>query len=187
MKVKRLHVAIAIGASVGLVAAFMQLLEKITLLKHADQILSCDINSVFSCSNVLNAWQSSVFGFPNAVMCIILFTVFAVTSLVIVTGGTVPRRMRLAVQGLALFMLGFALWFLEQSIFDIRSLCIFCIFCFVGLLVINWGWLRGNAADLPIKDAWKRTLQRGIEHGADTFGWILLGMVVLGTMVIKFI
>lgn len=175
-----------VGGAIGMVAAFLQTTEKIALLKNKDAILACDLNSVFSCTNVLNAWQSAVFGFPNSLMCMVLFTIFASIALVGVSGGTLPRRLRLGIQVLSLFTLGFALWFLTQSIYVINALCILCIFCFIGLLLVNWGWLRMNAADLPIGERGRAFLKRGIQNGADIFGWILLGLAVAFAMVLRF-
>lgn len=169
-----------------MIAAFLQTLEKLTLLKNANKALTCDLNSVFSCSNVLNAWQSSVFGFPNSIMCLTLFTIFTAIALVGAAGGTLPRKLRLGIQALSLGTLGFALWFIEQSVYSIGSICIFCIFCLAGLLIVNWGWLRLNAADLPISKSKKAMLERGIAQGADIFIWILLGLVVAFAMALRF-
>lgn len=175
-----------VGGVIGITAAFLQTTEKIALLKNKNALLACDLNSVFSCTNVLNAWQSSVFGFPNSLMCMMLFTIFASVALVGASGGSLPRRLRLGIQALSLLTLGFALWFLGQSIYVINALCILCIFCFIGLLVVNWGWLRINAADLPIGTRGRAALRRGIESGADVFGWLLLAMLVAFAMVIRF-
>lgn len=177
----------ATGGVVGMTAAFLQMTEKIQLLKNQDAILACDLNSVFSCSNVLNAWQSSIFGFPNSLMCLALFTIFASIALVGLSGGVLPRKLRLSIHALSFFTLLFALWFLTQSIYVINALCILCIFCFGGLLLVNWGWLRLNAADLSIGKRGRAFVKRGIESGADTFVWILLGLAVAFAMILRFI
>jgi len=174
------------GGVIGMIAAFLQITEKIALLKNKDAILTCDLNSVFSCTNVLNAWQSSVFGFPNSLMCMALFTIFASIALVGVSGGKLPRGLRLGIQALSLFTLGFALWFLTQSIYVINALCILCIFCFAGLLLVNWGWLRLNADDLPIGERGRAFLKRRIETGADIFIWILLALALAFAMILRF-
>lgn len=161
-------------------------MEKLTLLKNTDAQLVCDLSSVFSCTNVLNAWQSSVFGFPNSLMCMVLFTIFGTVGLVGLTDGKLARGLRLGVHGLALFTLFFGIWFLEQSTFVIGSLCLYCLFCFSGLLLLNWGFLRINAADLPIGSRGRATLQRAIASGADTFVWVLLALTIAFIMVMKF-
>ncbi len=175
-----------VGGVIGVTAAFLQTLEKLTLLKNNDAVLTCDLNSVFSCTNVLNAWQSSVFGFPNSIMCAVLFTIFAAIALAGATGGKLTRGLRLGIQALSLGTLGFALWFLEQSVYSIGSLCVFCIFCFAGLLLVNWGWLRLNAAELPIGERGRAALARGIAKGVDIFAWFLLAALVAFVMVLRF-
>lgn len=169
-----------------MVAAFLQTTEKIQLLKNKDAILACDLNSVFSCTSVLNAWQSAIFGFPNSLMCMALFTIFASIALAGVSGATLPRKLRLGIHGLSLFTLLFALWFLTQSIYVINALCILCIFCFGGLLLVNWGWLRINAADLPIGKKGRAFVQSLVETGTDTFVWVLLAITVALAMVQRF-
>jgi uncharacterized membrane protein len=186
MKQRTLYGIMTTGGIIGMVAAFLQMTEKIQLLKNKDAILVCDLNSVFSCTNVLNAWQSSVFGFPNSLLCMALFVMFGSIALVGLTGGELPRKLRLGIQAVSLFTLGFALWFLVQSIYVINALCILCIFCFAGLLLINWGWLRLNAADLPIGERSRSALARGMASGADTFGWLLLAAVLAFAMLLRF-
>lgn len=183
MKKRVIYGIMTAGGVIGMAAAFLQILEKITLLENADATLSCNLNSVFSCSNVLNAWQSSVFGFPNSVMCLALFTIFTAISLVGLTGGTLPKKLRLWTQGLSLFMFGFAVWFLTQSIYVIGALCILCIFCFIGLLMVNWGWFRVNADDLPFG---RDHVKRAVASGADTFIWALIGLAMAFAMIAKF-
>jgi hypothetical protein len=135
---------------------------------------------------VLNAWQSSVFGFPNSLMCMALFTIFASIALAGASGGALPRKLRLSIQGLSLFTLLFALWFLTQSIYVINALCILCIFCFGGLLLVNWGWLRLNAPDLPIGKRGRAFVAQRIENGADIFMWILLALAMGFAMILRF-
>jgi uncharacterized membrane protein len=186
MKQRTVYGIMITGGVIGMIAAFLQTTEKITLLKNKDAILTCNLNSVFSCSNVLNAWQSSVFGFPNSLMCLALFTIFTGIALVGLSGGILPRKLRLGVHALSLFTLGFALWFLAQSIYVIGSLCILCIFCFAGLLMVNWAWLRLNVVDLPFGERGRAALTHAIAKGADIFGWFLLTALVAFAMVLRF-
>lgn len=183
MKQRTMYGIMTIGGFTGVVAAFTQTVEKITLLKHADAVLSCDLNSVFSCSTVLSAWQSSVFGFPNSLMCLTLFTVFTATAFAGLSGSILTQRFRRIVQGISLGTLGFALWFLEQSIFSIGSLCILCIFCFIGLLLVNAMWLRINARDLPAKNTF---INRMIAADVDIVIWLMIAITVALAMFFRF-
>ena len=186
MKQRTIYAVMTAGGVIGMVAAFLQTLEKLTLLENKDAVLACNLNSVFSCTNVLNSWQASVFGFPNSIMCFGLFTIFAVAAFAGVTGSKLARGFRLTVQALTLATLGFALWFLWESTYKIGSLCIFCIFCFLGLLLVNWAWLRTNAADLPVGQRGRALVKRAVGTGADIFGWAVLGITVAFAMLLRF-
>ncbi len=175
-----------IGGGIGMAAAFLQIIEKITLLKNKDAILTCDLNSIFSCSTVLGAWQSSVFGFPNSIMCLVLFTIFGTISLVGVAEGALPRQLRIGIQALSLATLAFALWFIGQSIYSIGSLCILCLFCLSGLLLVNWGWLRLNAADLPVGKRARAVISRALAKDYDILAWIVLALIVIFAMILRF-
>lgn len=176
----------AAGGAIGLTASFLETLEYLELLKNSHAALTCNLNSVFSCSNVLNAWQSRIFGFPNTLLCITFFTLMLSTALVGLTGGVLGRKLRLWLHGIALFFLSFALWFMWESTFRIRALCILCLICLTGLLTLNWGWLRINARDLPISAKSRTKLAKAIQHGADTFAWLLLAILIAFVMFIKF-
>ena len=151
----------SIGAAAGLLASFLQMLEKITLLKNPHAALSCNLSSVFNCSNILNAHQSSVFGFPNSLMCIVFFALMLSAGLAGLGGGVLHRWLRLSYQFLALFFVVFGFWYLWQSIFNVGSLCIYCIFCYGGLLLVNTAWLRLNYADYGLSSRRARPMKHG--------------------------
>lgn len=186
MKKRTLYALMTAGGVVGLIASLLQSIEKIQLLKNAGKALVCDLNSVFSCSTVLEAWQSSVFGFPNSFLCMIFFTIFAAIGLVGWMGGDLPKKLRLGIHGLALFVMAFGLWFLWQSTYSIGALCIYCLFCFSGLIVINWAWIRANADDLPLNAKHKAQLKRAIKNDIDIFAWVLLAALMAFAMIVQF-
>lgn len=176
---QKYYSVLVFGGLMGFVASFWQLLDKLTLLKNSHAVLSCNLNSVFNCSNILNAHQSSVFGFPNALLCLILFLIAIVLGTVGLTGSLIHKWVRFVAQGLALFTVGFGLWYLWQSIFNIGSFCIFCIFCFAGVLIINAAWFRLNYKDMGLSDKWTT-------KGFDFFVWCLIALAVIFEALIKF-
>lgn len=179
MNHRPLYVVVLLGGLIGMTAAFLQTLEKLTLLAHPSATLYCSISSVFSCSTVLKAWQSSVFGFPNSIMCLVLFTIFTVTA-AIGLSSPLSRRVRLSVQLLALATLGFGMWFLWQSIYVISAVCLFCLFCMLGLLLINAAWLRCNNLELP------PAIRRFVQSGYDSVGWLVVALLVALAVIIRF-
>ena len=180
------YMVISIAASVGLIASFLQLLEKLNLLKHPGASLYCNLNSVFNCSNILNAHQSSVFGFPNSLLCIILFTVALTAGLVGLFGGLIHKYLRFFFQSLALFTAGFGFWYLWQSIFNVGAICIFCVFCYGGVLALNTAWFRINYRDYPLNNKIMRRLDILVTKGFDIFFWCLIGLTIALEALIKF-
>ncbi len=186
IKQRTIYSVITAGGAIGLTASFLETIEYQEILKNAHAQLACNLNSVFSCGNVLNAWQSKVFGFPNSMMCMVFFTLMLSSGLIGLTGGVLAPKLRLWLHAIATFFLGFALWFMWQSTFQIRALCILCLFCLSGLLAVNWGWLRTNADILPLSQRRRSQLRVFIDAGADTFVWVLLALVIAFVMLLHF-
>lgn len=174
-----------LGAVMGALASFMQLIEKLQLLKNPESNLLCNVNSVLNCTNVLNASQSSVFGFPNSMMSLVLFVLFLGVGLVGMTGGTVSRFTRLLIHFLSLFTLGFGMWFLWQSTFNIGAICLYCILNFAGLILINIGWLRINYVDAFRSKNITNKLEYTVSNNFDLVGWGLLTLAVLVTIYLQ--
>jgi uncharacterized membrane protein len=175
-----------IGAVIGVAASFLETLEYQEILKNSHAQLVCNLNSVFSCGNVLNSWQSKIFGFPNSLLCMMFFTLMLSVALVGLSGGILAAKFRLWMHGITTFFLGFGLWFMSESTFQIKALCILCLFCLAGLLLLNWGWLRTNAYILPIGARNRKRLHDYIQKGADTFVWLLLAILIAFVMFLKF-
>jgi len=184
---KRLYSIVTIASAVGFIASFLQMIEKVELLKNPQAVLACNINAVFSCTNILDAWQSSVFGFPNSLMCIAFFALTLAIGLVGWTGGTITKSLRLFFQGFALFFIAFGFWYLAQSIFVVGGLCIFCIFCYAAVLTISGAWLRINQKDLPMSSNDKSALGRMISNNNDIFIWLSIAAIIVAEAIIKFV
>lgn len=176
-----------IGASVGLVASFIQTIERISYADQPLKALTCDINSVFSCSSVFDGWQSSFFGFSNSIMCLAFFAVVLGVAISGLTGSLINRYLRLIMHFFSVFFLFFGAWYLQQSAYDIGALCIFCIFCYSGVIALNWAWLRINIDDLAAPVHFKKQASKLINSGADTFLWLLWAIAIAIMIIIKYI
>lgn len=184
--VQRRYLILAIGGLLGLVAAFLQTIEKLVLIENKDAILPCNISDVFSCSVVLSAPQSSLFGFPNSLICLIIFTIFATVGAVGLVGSELLRRVNYVAQGLAIFMLLFALWFLLTSTYVIEAVCIFCLICLVGLLLINAALWRLNFSDMSPRSHLKNILAKVTQRNIDIFVWVSIAVILMTLILMKF-
>lgn len=180
------YLILAIGASVGLLAAFLQTIEKLVLLKNKDAALPCNLNDIFNCSTVLSAPQSSLFGFPNSLICIVIFTLLLTVGVIGLTQSRLSRKLLLAVQGIALFMLLFAIWFLLTSTYVIGAICIFCLICFGGLLLINASLWRLNFSDSQTPGILSRFLQRMSTNNFDILLWVSLAVLITAALIQRF-
>lgn len=183
---KRRYLILLIGAIAGLLAAFMQAIERFAMLENKDTILACNINSIFNCSAVLTAPQSSLFGFPNSFICMTVFTLLAGVGLIGLTKSRLTRGTLYGFQGLAFFMLVFALWFLFTSTYIIGAICLFCLICFVGLLMINGSLWRLNFSDSSAHGRFGGLLQRMTEQKFDILLWITFAVIVTFIIVQRF-
>lgn len=173
---------IAAASTLGLAASFLQLLDKLAYLKNPSVNLICNVSSVFNCSNVLEAWQSSVFGFPNSIMCMVFFTIVLGVALAGATGSGINKWLRLIMHFFALFFLGFGAWYIWQSIYVIGSICIYCTICYTAVILMNFAWVRLNVADMP----YSKKKQKLVDRNWDLVFWILWLSVFVVMMITKF-
>lgn len=164
----------------------MQTIERIEWAESSTKPLICDISHALSCSNVFGAWQSSVFGFSNALLCLTFFAVMLGFGIAVYHSKETSRRARLIAQFFSLFFLGFGAWYITQLIFVVGSMCIYCAFCYSGVIAINWGWLRTNVDDLPLTKKTITSLRRGMAKGADTFAWLLYALIFVALFLFRF-
>jgi uncharacterized membrane protein len=142
---------VLLAALGGIAFTGTQIVERITILQDPTAVLACDVNATLSCSNVLEAWQSSViFGVPNAFIGAVMFTIFASAAI----AGLLKSRLSLTylrlLWGLIVFFAMFATWFMLQTAFVINALCLWCIgiTTAVGFIGAALTWLAGTEGAL---------------------------------------
>ena len=117
---------VLVAAVVGLTITTALVVQKVALLEHPGVRLLWDLSDRVSCTAVLSAWQSSVFGPPNGVFGVAVFAILASAALGGMLGGHPSRSYLLAMWGLALVFAAFATWFTFQSAFVIGAWCLWC-------------------------------------------------------------
>lgn len=83
---KSYPVILTVGAFIGLVASFWQVVERIFMLKNPGAELSCNLNPILDCGTVLGNRWSALFGFPNALLGIVMFTILFTIGLMLLNG-----------------------------------------------------------------------------------------------------
>ncbi len=116
-----------IGSIIGLLASFYLMLNTIKLIQDPGAVLPCNLNPFVSCTNSINAWQGRVFGFPNPLLGIISFSMLFAIGVMLFSGGRAKKPLWLLVNLGTLASFIFVMWFFYQSVYNIGSLCMYCI------------------------------------------------------------
>lgn len=171
------------GGIAALAASFTLTLEKFHLYEDPNAILSCSINIVLNCTQVMQTWQASVFGFPNMLIGLVAFPVVITVALAGLAGVKFPRWwLVLANIG---FLLGgiFSYWLFFNSVYDIQVLCPWCLIVTAATTLIFSSMLHYNLRlnTFRLSEKVNTRVQRflnGGYHQMIVLSWIAL-MVVL--------
>lgn len=120
-----------IGALIGLWASFVLTVDTIELIKNPAADLPCNINPFVSCSSVASTWQAEVFGFPNSLLGIAGFAMLFAAGVMLLWGGRAKKPLWLLVNLGTLAAIIFVMWFFFQSVYNIGSLCVYCMVTWV--------------------------------------------------------
>jgi uncharacterized membrane protein len=140
-KFSLLYIILAI---IGLLASMAIAIEKIHLLENPKADLSCTINPVYSCSNVITSDQASILGISNEIIGIAFFGGILALGLATLAGAKYKSWLhKLTWLGLLGSMV-VVIWFFYQSVYVINALCIYCSivwFSTWSLFVLYSWWL----------------------------------------------
>lgn len=161
---------LTLGSLVGLIASFWQVVERIHMLKEPGVSLSCNINPVIDCGSVLGNRWAALFGFPNALLGIVMFTILFTIGLMLLSGVELKRWFWKVLFGVSVMLILFSVWFFGMSLYVIGKVCIFCLFIWavsVPIFLYGMEWLqvnnyfRKNVASSKLV-AWTHTYQTEI-------------------------
>jgi uncharacterized membrane protein len=125
-----------VSSTLSLIASLVLSYDAIKLAETPSSKLSCDINAVVSCGKVAKSWQSSLLGFPNSFLGLMLEPVVITVAIAGLSLVVFPRKfMRIAHVGYGLGLL-FAFWLLSQSFFVIHALCPWCLLVTVSTVTV---------------------------------------------------
>lgn len=138
---------LTIGAFIGLVASFWQVVERIFMLKNPGAELSCNLNPILDCGTVLGNRWSALFGFPNALLGIVMFTILFTIGLMLLNGIALKKWFWKVFLAVMIMLILFSVWFFATSLYVIGKICIFCIFIWtvsVPIFLYGIDWLVTN-------------------------------------------
>ncbi len=174
------------SSCLSLLASFVLSIEAVRLAANPNADLSCNINAVISCGTVGSAWQSHLFGFPNAFLGLVAEPVVITLAVASLGGARFPRWFMFAAQIVYTLGLVFAYWLFSQSMFVIGALCPWCLLVTVSTTLVFATLTHVNIRDgnlyLPVR--LQSALATGVRANLDLMLvviWMLL--LVLGIVV----
>lgn len=129
---------------IGLMASFVLTLDKIHVLKDPSYNPLCNINPIFSCGSVMKSKQAEIAGMPNTIIGLVGFPMVITVAAVLLSGGKMHKRFwQLWMLGM-LFGMGGFLYLFIQSVYSLKTLCVYCMSTWAALLPLIWYSLLWN-------------------------------------------
>ncbi|MFL6091066.1 MAG: vitamin K epoxide reductase family protein [Aeromicrobium sp.] len=129
---------LVIAGALGELASFVLAVDKVHQLQDKiagkESVFACDFSAWVSCSNVMASKQSAAFGFPNAFIGVLGFAVVLTLGVVWLAGAPVRAWIWAGLQAGTVFGIGFVTWLQVQSIYEIGSLCPYCMVVWAAMI-----------------------------------------------------
>lgn len=177
---RSLGVVLVLAGGVGLLAAFVLLLEKLRLLADPAYVPSCSIDAVLSCGTVMRSGQAEAFGVPNPLLGLVGFSVVVATGTALLAGGRFATWFWLGLQAGVVAGAAFCGWLVFQTLYRIGALCPYCLAVWAAVVPISWYVTVHNvrAGRLPVGRRLRTAVQDYHLLG------LLLAYVALGALVV---
>lgn len=148
-----LAIWLVLAGVVGWWAAFQLTLEKFHSYTNPGEGASCDFSILVQCSANLDSWQGSAFGFPNPIIGLTGWVAPIVVGMAVLAGARFARWFWLLFWAGIAFAFGFVLWLISQSIYDLGTLCPWCMVTWIVTIptfyAVTVHVLRSGAVPLP--------------------------------------
>lgn len=128
-------------------AAFRLTVEKIHSLTNPGEALGCDFSIVVQCAENLGSWQGAVFGFPNPLLGLGGFVAPIAVGVAVLAGARFARWFWIAFHVGVTGALAFVIWLISQSIYELGTLCPWCMVVWVATIPLWWSLTFRNLAE----------------------------------------
>ncbi len=136
---------LTIGGIIGLLAAGILTVEKLNLAANPNYQPSCSISPIVACSPVIASPQASAFGFPNPFIGIAGFAMVWAVGMMLFAGGEIKKKwFWWCFQAGSLFGMFFIGWLINEALYDIGKLCLYCMAVWTVTIPIFWTTLSFN-------------------------------------------
>ncbi|MBC7763332.1 MAG: vitamin K epoxide reductase family protein [Candidatus Saccharibacteria bacterium] len=122
-----LGIFLAVASVAGFFAAFRLTIDKVGTFTTPNIAPSCNISVLVQCGTNLKSWQGSLFGFPNPLLGVGGWMALLVIATLIISGVSFARWFWIAINVGVTLALAFVIWLVYTSIFELHTLCPWCM------------------------------------------------------------
>jgi uncharacterized membrane protein len=162
-----LAILFIIAGVIGWYAAFALTLEKFDLLTNPGTSAGCDFSIVVQCSANLNSWQGSVLGFPNPIIGLGAWIAPIAVGVALLAGARFDRWFWIAFNIGVVGALSFVVWLISNSIFELGTLCPWCLVTWSVTIPLFWALTFRN-----LREGVFTTNEKACSLGAELFKWV---------------
>jgi len=140
-----LAIVLIVTGVIGWYSSFALTLDKIAVLMNPEADIDCNISVIVQCGKNLGSWQGAVLGFPNPLIGLGGFVAPIAVGVSLLAGATFARWFWIAFNaGVAAAFL-FCIWLPYQSIFNLGTLCPWCLVVWSIVIPMFWTLTLHNA------------------------------------------
>jgi len=140
-----LAIVLIVTGAVGWYAAFALTLDKLAILANPQADLDCNFSVLVQCGVNLGSWQGAILGFPNPLIGLGGFVAPIAVGVALLAGAMFARWFWIAFNVGVLGAFAFILWLAYQSIFNLGTLCPWCMLVWSMTIPMFWTLTLSNA------------------------------------------
>jgi uncharacterized membrane protein len=176
---------ILIAGGVALLASFVLTRDTFHLMDHPNTRVGCDLNPIVSCGTVIKSKSSEIlFGVPNPVYGLGIFSALFTMGVLLVSGVKFPRWIWLGLQAGVTGGVILVHWFFYHSVFVIGALCPYCMLTWSMVIPLFWYVTLYNIREkniiLPARS--RKLVNFAHKHHFDA---ILLWLVIITVIILN--
>jgi uncharacterized membrane protein len=142
-----LPILLIVTGAIGWFAAFRLTVDKLQLLVHPAARLDCNFSVLVQCERNLESWQGSLFGFPNPLLGLGGFVAPIAVGVAMLAGAHFARWFWIAFNVGVAGAMTLVIWLMSQSIFQLGTLCPYCLLTWSVVIPIFLALTTRNARE----------------------------------------
>ncbi|MEO6942787.1 MAG: vitamin K epoxide reductase family protein [Terrimesophilobacter sp.] len=156
-----------IAGFIGVYASWELTMAKFQTLTNPNSSLGCDFSVLVQCGKNLESWQGSLFGFPNPILGLCGFVAPIAVGVGLFAGARFARWFWILFNIGVAGALAFVSWLIFESIFELATLCPWCMVVWSVTIPLFWAVTLFNLSTGHI-----RVPASAQKFFAAAYGWV---------------